>query len=90
MRRQAQSSFGIFGCIMIAAAHAPTDTTIAKLLMTIHIMSAPIADSRKVLPAWCSKFVTIGAGMGSCGNKSIHDAVKRCAFGNALVFFTER
>jgi hypothetical protein len=87
---QAQSSFGIRGCIMTAAAHAPTDTTIAKLLMTIHIMSAPIADRRKVLPAWCSKFVTIGVGMGRSGNKSIHDAVMRRVFGNALVPFTER
>jgi hypothetical protein len=42
---QAQSSFGIVGCINTAAAHAPTDTTIANVLMTIHIMSAPIADT---------------------------------------------
>ena len=90
MRQQAQSSFGIVGCIITAAAHAPTDTTIANVLMTIHIMSAPIADTRKVLPAWCSKFVTIGAGMGRHRNKSIHEPVRRRVPGNALVFFTEK
>ena len=87
---QAQSSFGIVGCIMTATAHAPTDTTIANILMTIHIMSAPIADKRKVLPAWCSKFVTIGARMGKRENKSTHETVRRCAFGNSLVFFTRK
>ena len=87
---QAQSSLGIVGCINTAAAHAPTDTTIVSVLMTIHIMSAPIPDSCKVLPAWCSKFVTIGVGMGSSGNKSSRETMKRGVFGNALVFLTPK
>jgi len=72
-----QSSFGIVGCMSTAAVHAPTETTIVNVLITIHIMSAPIADGRKVLPAWCSKFVTIGAGMGSAQNYLIRAAMTR-------------
>jgi hypothetical protein len=73
-----------------AAVHAPTETTIVNVLITIHIMSAPIADSRKVLPAWCSKFVTIGAGMGSAQNYLTRAAMTQCVSGIALLLLTRK